>query len=626
MNAETKLAWDIIETTNANLFLTGKAGTGKTTFLRELKRGSSKRMVVVAPTGIAAINAEGVTMHSFFQLPLAPYIPGATYGGANGRHPHFNKEKTRIIRAIDLLVIDEISMVRADVLDAVDEALRTQRRNSLPFGGVQLVMIGDLGQLAPVAKEEEWQMLAHYYASPYFFSSRALARTSFAVVELTHVYRQKDARFLELLNSIRENRAGKDTLAALNSRYIPHFSPSSGEGYIRLTTHNIQAQRINAEELSKIEGKPFTYVAEIEGKFPEYSFPTDERLTLKKGAQVMFVKNDSSPEKKYYNGMIGTITEIGSEGFAVKPKDGGEEIIVGPERWENCRYTVDERTKEITEEVEGMFVQMPVKAAWAITIHKSQGLTFDKAIIDAASSFAHGQTYVALSRCRSLEGMVLSSPLPASAIIRDSIIDSFAVSASKRKPTEDALRTMQRQYFLTLLNELFDFSEIEKSFTTTRHILEENFRRRYPKTVEAFAFHSKDISEKICGVAAKFRLQYERMTASAADYSTDLPLQGRIRKGAAYFLEELRETERLTKRANMKTDNKEIGLRTDNALKTLKGDLTQKCRLLAYTKEHGFTITGYLNQKSYILLGGKKDVPNKGGRKHKTTGKMNTPA
>ena len=311
-NEQTRIAWDIIETTNTNLFLTGKAGTGKTTFLRHLRRESAKRIVVLAPTGIAAINAEGVTIHSFFQLPFAPYIPEANYKLSSGQF-RFGKEKIRVIRSIDTLVIDEISMVRADLLDAVDNVLRRYRRSNAPFGGVQMLMIGDLGQLAPVAKDEEWTLLSRYYDTPYFFSSHALRKSAFTMIELTHVYRQSDARFLEILNRVRDNRADHAVLNALNSRYIPGFKPREDEGYIRLTTHNAQAQRINDEQLSALPGSLFHYNAQISGKYPEMLFPTDERLSLKKGAQVMFVKNDSSPAKLYYNGMIGHISEIDSK-------------------------------------------------------------------------------------------------------------------------------------------------------------------------------------------------------------------------------------------------------------------------------------------------------------------------
>lgn len=616
MNAKEQLAWQIIETTNTNLFLTGKAGTGKTTFLRELKRRSTKRMVVVAPTGIAAINAEGVTMHSFFQLPLAPYLPDTTFSQQGGQF-RFGKEKVRIMRAIDLLVIDEISMVRADLLDAVDDVLRRNRRNGLPFGGVQLVMIGDLGQLAPVAKDTEWQMLSRYYATPYFFSSKALSRTDYAVVELEHVYRQSDASFLELLNRVRDNRADSSVLAILNARYIPGFQPSADDGYIRLTTHNAQAGRVNADELSKLPGESFTYEARINGKFPDYMFPTDERLTLKSGAQVMFVKNDSSSEKRYYNGMIGTVTEIGDKGFRVVPKGSDESIEVEPEEWTNSRYVVDEKTMEIAEEVDGVFRQMPVKAAWAITIHKSQGLTFEHAIIDASSSFAHGQTYVALSRCKSLEGMVLSAPLPPSAIIRDRAVDDYARDARSHVPDAGALQLMQRRFFLAMVGELFDFSGVSGRFFTMMRILNEHFVRSYPKLAMEYKARNAILGSKVSDVAVRFRVQYERMVASSESPAVDEALRERIVKGAAYFLRELADAEMFVRNTDVQTDNKELRRRMDDILSSLKEELSLKRQLLEYVKRNGFSVGGYLRRKSVITLGGVARETGRTSRSHK---------
>ena len=298
MNEQAQLAWNIIETTNTNIFLTGKAGTGKTTFLRRLKEESSKRIVVVAPTGIAAINAGGVTIHSFFQLSFAPFLPDVQYKTKELQY-RFSKQKIRVIQSIDTLVIDEISMVRADLLDAVDSVLRRFRKNGLPFGGVQMVMIGDLGQLAPVAKDDEWQLLSRYYQTPYFFSSLALQKTRYAIVELKKVYRQNDTRFLDILNKVRDNQADDSVLQALNSRYIPGFRPRTEEGYIRLVTHNYQAQQENDRQLALLPGQPYTYKAKITGKYPEMLFPTEETLMLKRGAQVMFVKNDSSQAKGF---------------------------------------------------------------------------------------------------------------------------------------------------------------------------------------------------------------------------------------------------------------------------------------------------------------------------------------
>lgn len=605
MNPEEQLAWQIVETTNTHLFLTGKAGTGKTTFLRKLREKSLKRMVVVAPTGIAAINASGVTMHSFFQLPFAPYLPDTTLRQSQSRY-RFSREKIKIIRAIDLLVIDEISMVRADLLDAVSDVLCRHRRSRIPFGGVQLVMIGDLGQLAPVAKPEEWQMLSRFYDSPYFFSSRALMKTDFAVVELKHVYRQSDAHFIDLLSRVRDNQATRETLAELNSRYIPGFRPAASEGYIRLTTHNAQAKEKNDEEMAKLPEQSYTYTATVEGDFPEYSFPIEERLVLKKGAQVMFVKNDSSPEKRYYNGMIGTVTEISCESLTVRPKDGGEEIEVGQEEWENCRYAVDEETKEIREVMEGRFRQIPLKPAWAITIHKSQGLTFDKAIIDAASSFAHGQTYVALSRCRTLEGMVLSSPLPASAIINDSVVDDFTASVADRCPSADILRQMQRRYFMALLDELFDFNEINSLLFSMKNIVSENFGSLYQKEADDYAELCKNIVAEVLPVAEKFRSQRSRMAREAADSVNDDELQNRLRRGAGYFSEVLKKPERMAKSDVLHTENAALRKRTANTLDSLRDVLHVKRMLLDYVATNGFGIENYLRQKSEIILGGQK--------------------
>ena len=422
-NPELQLAWQFIENTGTHLFLTGKAGTGKTTFLRRLKEHTPKRMVILAPTGIAAINAGGVTIHSFFQLSFAPFVPETTFNSSQ-THYRYSKEKRNIIRSMDLLVIDEISMVRADLLDAVDATLRRYRDREKPFGGVQLLMIGDLQQLAPVVKDNEWEFLRKYYETPYFFASHALKETAYMTIELKKVYRQSDTFFLSLLNKIRENKADDEVLNELNRRYQPGFQPQKEEGYIRLTTHNNQAQRVNDCELASLPGKAYHFSAEIEGDFPEYSYPADKLLTIKEGAQIMFLKNDPSSEKRYYNGMIGEVVTVNDAGIIVRGKGNKSEFQLLPEEWGNYKYVLNEETKEITEVIEGTFRQYPIRLAWAITIHKSQGLTFERAIIDARNSFAHGQTYVALSRCTSLEGLVLKSKISSRDIfIRKEIVE-----------------------------------------------------------------------------------------------------------------------------------------------------------------------------------------------------------
>jgi PIF1 helicase. len=383
-------------------------------------------MIVLAPTGVAAINAGGVTIHSFFQLPFAPFVPQGTYkkdDTIKNFANKFSQEKINIIKSLDLLVIDEISMVRSDLLDAVDTILRKYKNRYKPFGGIQLLMIGDVQQLAPVVREDEWDLLKRYYTSPYFFHSHSLNETKFITIELHKVFRQSDPTFVSILNSVRENRITQAVIDALNKRYRPGFVPNDEDKFITLTTHNYQADTINQMKLDEIDEPEFSYKAKIDGDFPEYSYPTNETLTLKKGAQVMFVKNDPTPEKRYYNGKIGIITAIGKGGIVIKCDD--NVINVEPQSWTNAKYTIDPETKEITEKIEGSFTQYPLKTAWAITIHKSQGLTFDRAIIDAGRAFTHGQVYVALSRCRTIDGMILRTPITQSAIMSDKIIDSF---------------------------------------------------------------------------------------------------------------------------------------------------------------------------------------------------------
>ena len=602
INQQAQLAWDIIENTNTNIFLTGKAGTGKTTFLRRLKEKSSKRIVVVAPTGIAAINAEGVTIHSFFQLSFAPFIPDVQYKLKEQQY-RFSKQKIRVIQSIDTLVIDEISMVRADLLDAVDNVLRRFRKNNLPFGGVQMVMIGDLGQLAPVAKDDEWQMLSRYYDTPYFFSSLALKSTRYAIVELKTVYRQSDSHFVELLNRVRDNRADDSVLAALNSRYIPNFQPPVEEGYIRLTTHNFQAQQENDRQLALLPGKPYTYEASITGKYPEMLFPTEQTLTLKEGAQVMFVKNDSSADKAFYNGMLGTVTEINDKNLFVRTKDTGVVIKVEPEQWENTRYDINERTNEITEEVEGTFTQLPVKPAWAITVHKSQGLTFDRAIIDVQRAFTHGQTYVALSRCRTLEGLVLSAPLPMSAIIRDGAVDDYVSRAAEHTPTEGQIDLLRRDYYLSVISELFDFRPLMDAFNRMLDLLMGHFRRSYPKLIIEYKARLGIIKTQLYDVAERFKLQYNQIVISTASYQDDVHLQERLTKGAAYFARTISDIEMLVKNTDVKTDTPDVKKQVAELLTTLKELVMQKRALLNYVKDEGFSLNEYQHQRAVVFMG-----------------------
>lgn len=600
-NPELQLAWQFIENTGTHLFLTGKAGTGKTTFLRRLKEQTPKRMVILAPTGIAAINAGGVTIHSFFQLSFAPFVPETTFNSSQ-THYRFSKEKRNIIRSMDLLVIDEISMVRADLLDAIDSALRRYRDREKPFGGVQLLMIGDLQQLAPVVKENEWEMLKNYYETPYFFASRALRETVYMTIELKTVYRQSDTFFLSLLNKIRENQADDEVLNELNRRYQPGFRPRKEEGYIRLTTHNYQAQKVNDNELASLPGQTYSFRAEIDGTFPEYLYPADEVLTIKAGVQIMFLKNDPSSEKRYYNGMIGEVAAVNDAGMIVRGKDNGDEFQLLPEEWGNYKYVLNEETKEITEEIEGTFRQYPIRLAWAITIHKSQGLTFERAIIDARNSFAHGQTYVALSRCKTLEGMVLESPLRREAIISDSTVDDFTKEVERNKPGNRQLHDMQKAYFFDLLSDLFNFNSLDQAYKRLLRLIDEDLYKLYPKQLAEYKELAPHIKEKIVEVSQRFRNQYTRLINGSDDYAVDQGLQERVRSGAGYFRKELEPVRALFEKTNMPLDNKELRKQLNERLQALDDALWIKESLLEAMMGQPFTVTGYLKLKAKVTL------------------------
>lgn len=606
-NPELDLAWRLVEQTGANLFLTGKAGTGKTTFLKTLRDNTSKRMVVLAPTGIAAINAGGVTIHSFFQLPLSPYIPGATFDRADKKYFRFSKVKRDIIRTLDLLVIDEISMVRADLLDAIDAVMRRYRDRGKPFGGVQLLMIGDLQQLAPVAKDDEWAMLGTVYATPYFFSSKALALAEYHVIELKTVYRQQDARFISLLNQIRDDNATEDTLAALNSRYIPGFKPDRESDYIRLTTHNYQAQAINDRELSLLPGHEYVFNAEISGVFPETSYPADKRLVLKQGAQVMFIKND--PEKRFFNGMIGEVLSLDDRHIVVSGKNGGPSFTLEQGEWTNSKYTLDDKSKEIKETVEGVFRQYPLRLAWAITIHKSQGLTFDHAIIDASHSFAHGQAYVALSRCKTLDGMVLSTPLQREAIISDDVVDAFVDEIGKNTPSESDLLRFHREYIIKLLDELFDFVPLQSYFNLLLRTIDEHFYRKYPRLLDEYKRVGMMFGE-LTDVARKFRIQYSRIVNDMG-HGDDSLLHERVRKASKYFFVKAEKLDALRKKTKVETENAAVKKQFDDRFSTFSDELSLKLSLLKHESadDTAFSTADYLSTKAKCLLGNNDKTP-----------------
>ena len=632
-NEPLALAWQFVERTGVNVFLTGKAGTGKTTFLRQLKERSPKRMVVVAPTGVAAINAGGVTIHSFFQFPLAPYIPGGSFNAKDEKF-RFSKEKKNILRTIDLLVIDEISMVRADLLDQIDAVLRLHKDRHRPFGGVQLLMIGDLSQLAPVVKDSEWALLREYYRTPYFFGSHALQQTQHVTIELTHVYRQTDYTFINILNEVRENRLTAESLARLNSRVIKTESRENvilnesegsrdglreifrcaqndtvkdnspfGEGAIRLTTHNATANRYNEERMDALKGVRFTFKAEVSGTFPESSYPAEETLVLKKGCQVMFLKNDSRGSR-YYNGKLGIVSAVDAGRICVRGIDDDVEIEVEPDVWTNAHYVIDKESKEIREEIEGEFRQYPLRLAWAITVHKSQGLTFDRAVLDVNAAFAAGQVYVALSRCRSLEGLVLTAPLSLSSVKTDAMVtDYMNVELEQARHTAGHLVALQRDYYLAMLTELFSFNAVEADFYRMMRLIDEHLYKVYPLLLKEYKQTAERLAKEVTAVSATFYRQYTTLVAEASDYANDALLAERIHKAATYFVEKMDELIRpLIERTDLDSDNKEIRERITEAAYNLKQSVAQKRHLLARVTEKGFSVSSYLKDKAVGML------------------------
>ncbi|MDR3128709.1 MAG: AAA family ATPase [Tannerellaceae bacterium] len=592
-----ELALSYIQRTGQNVFLTGKAGTGKTTFLKKLRELSLKRMVVVAPTGVAAINADGVTAHSFFQLPFGPYLPSSPIPSSFNKK--FSREKLNVIRSMDLLVIDEISMVRADMLDAISDILCFLRKRANPFGGLQLLLIGDLQQLAPVAKDEEWDLLKEYYPSPYFFDSKALSQTGYICVELTRVYRQNDNKFLRILNQIRNNCPDAETIRLLNERYIPNFHPCDKEGYITLTTHAYQAQQINQRKLSELSGHTVTFSAEISGEFSSLYYPTDEPLDLKIGAQVMFVKNDSSPDKRYYNGKIGRILSISPQEIVVYDDSKGDEITVHREKWSNMQYTIDPVTKRIKETEIGSFIQYPLKTAWAITIHKSQGLTFDRAIINAAQSFSHGQVYVALSRCKTLEGLVLSAPISRFALVNDNRVEQYITNGlSQRRANEERLNQDEHCYYLTLVVELFDFRPIQRLLQKTSEMIAITLANVYPVWNASFSRFRDDFCNEVTEVGERFQKQLQQLIQTSPDYLNDLCIAERINKGVSYFLEHIVPCVDFIDQAfHIDIQNKETRLTLLKSFTSLQEALAEKIAVLKVSLE-GFSVSAYLTAKS----------------------------
>lgn len=584
-NPQLELAYQYICNTKKHLFLTGKAGSGKTTFLHKIRAARVKRMAIVAPTGVAAINAGGMTIHSLFQIPIGMHLPGVDRKQPQGR---FRAEKTRLIRSLDLLVIDEVSMVRADLLDAIDEVLRRVRSSQQPFGGVQLLMIGDLHQLPPVVKPEEWDLLRRYYETPYFFGSQALRKSDYIAIELKHIYRQSDPEFIALLNQVRDSRLDETSLQKLNSRYIPNFHPPADLPYITLTATNAAATEINNASLERLPGKKETFQAIIIGDFPTSSFPTEEHLELKVGAQVMFIRNDTTEDRLFFNGKLGSVTRINDDHIAIRCPNENQDIIVEPIEWENIKYTLNEQTKAIEEQIVGTFTQYPLRHAWAITIHKSQGLTFDRCIIDAQAAFASGQVYVALSRCKSFEGIVLRTRIVFNSVKTDPVVKEFSAEAEKNIPTEAQLRAAKHECQASALHSLFQFDEINQFFQSLMKHSQNLSKSLTSDTVQSLAALQQKTTTDILDVSHKFSPQL-----GAYLQSTELPeenetLQTRLRKASIYFVDKLTSLMKEIDQLSIETDNKEVATQLAAALSNLKRLFITKKFCFAACSE-GFT-------------------------------------
>lgn len=588
-----------VRLTGKSVFLTGRAGTGKTTFLKYIAETVSKRFVVLAPTGVAAINAGGTTIHSFFHLPLCPYLPDVkefiTEYQLPERYRSLGKERIRIIRALDLLIIDEISMVRADLLDAVDMCLRRYRRNDKPFGGVQLLMIGDVHQLSPVVKDGERQYISQVYPSPFFFHSKALKRLDYITIELQKVHRQRDAEFIEILNAVRENRVTSDVLRRLNARV---GGKRVGDDVIRLTTHNVQADRINGAELDALSGDSVLFSAEVVGDFPENSYPADECLNLKVGAKVMFIRNDS--DGRFYNGKMGRVAAISEQGVVTVVDFEGKSIDVEPVEWENIQYAIDKTTSEITPNIVGKFRQLPLRIAWAVTIHKSQGLTFDNVIIDAADAFAFGQVYVALSRCRTLDGISLESPIYASSLYQDGHISTFNEGREPFAAVRASLDDELYRHRFDVLRELFNLAGVVKNLGWLARSCRGSIDTLYPAEYERLVSLVVEF-DSLKTVGDTFCRQLDKI--EAARMPDDAYLNERLGKAAEYFLPLVESAyECCCKVAELEIDNKVLKKKVKEAGDETITALDILCRSMRSILACDFSVEQYGAIKSQCML------------------------
>ncbi len=588
-------AKEFVTRTNRNLFITGKAGTGKTTFLRKFRAETMKQTAVVAPTGVAAVNAGGATIHSFFHLPFTPFTPTPSGRESLIARIKMNTARRRVIRELEVLVIDEISMVRADVLDAIDTVLRSVRhRQSEPFGGVQMVFIGDMYQLSPVVKADEWRILSDFYQGIYFFHSNVIQEHPPVYVEFDKIFRQSDNLFIEVLNQVRNDTLTPEGFNLLQSRYDPHFNPSPDENYITLTTHNFRADAINATELEKIKTTVHPFKAVVKGEFPENAFPVDRVLELKEGAKVMFARNDTEIPRRYFNGKIGTITRIKEEMITVLCPDDPDEISVSPAIWENIRYTVNPETNTVEEEIIGTYKQIPLRLAWAITIHKSQGLTFDKAIIDADKAFSPGQVYVALSRCRSLNSLVLKSPINRYSIAVDEQIIRFSSSKPDVNRVAEELKSAKEQFRINLLLQLYNFDPILQMARSWFIDTKENESSFSEETVLFVGEICKQLTE-LEQVAAKYRAQLQRITGQTpVDRAF---FAERLHASSSYFTEKIDILLQTLQESTATTDNRTNAQAYDEGIASVFTAAALKKHLISATAAN-FSVESYYSARN----------------------------
>lgn len=587
-----ELAFRFVTETNENVFLTGKAGTGKTTFLKYLKDHCTKNIVVAAPTGVAAINAGGVTLHSLFQLPFHPFLPTSVNKNELLQRLRFTSRRLQLLRKMDLLVIDEISMVRCDTLDAIDTILRHVRRKfNQPFGGVQVLFIGDLYQLPPVANRSDWMLLQAYYNTEFFFDSQVIREDIPVLIELQKIFRQKEDRFVSLLNKVRNNDLTVDDFDELHERYQPDFRPEKQDKYITLTSHNAQADRINTIRLDNLPGRPFTYHAEVKGDFPESMFPAESSLQLKQGAQVMFLKNDS--EKRFFNGKIGVVTFLSNDEIIVDCD--GEKIEVGPETWENTRYTINSSDGKLEQETLGSFSQFPLRLAWAITIHKSQGLTFEKVMIDAGSAFSSGQVYVALSRCTTLDGIVLLSRISSSAIHCNDAVVKCHQSLSPKGSLKERFDGARQLYTVQILEDVFMFNEIHESIDALIPKMELQAEKLNKEAMRWIMDFRKDFLA--CReVGQKFVSQILSLLQTEPVIEKNTALQQRIKDAARHFMPLMIRLKDLATHHPVVTEHREAATPIDEFLNQLLLSLLHQVYMLQYCHED-FTVAGFHQHK-----------------------------